>query len=134
MDLHTSTAGDADPRVAQPYDRTTDIDKAVDHGGRCDEEVETTTSLSRGVSNSNSEPRVCNDAHHLKPTNTKEGALDSEKGHLTTNGPTGQHVYPNHLVTFSLNDPEDPKNFSNFRKWAITISMGYMTLVSGFSC
>lgn len=42
--------------------------------------------------------------------------------------------YPNDVVDFDgPDDPENPKNFTKRRKWAITASMGWMTFVVTFS-
>jgi DHA1 family multidrug resistance protein-like MFS transporter len=51
-----------------------------------------------------------------------------------SNGYTCGHDSNNNLVDFDgPNDPDNPKNFPKWRKWAITTSMGFMTFAVTFS-
>lgn len=65
------------------------------------------------------------------------GSMDVEKTATAPNEVDSNargYQYPNDLVDFDgPDDTDNPKNFSKRKKWAITVSMGWMTFVVTFA-
>ena len=129
MELHSSTSPRADPRTTgvvsqageQPRNRSGDVN----------------TQLSRESSNTNTTtPEVLEEKDAETPPLPEGDGIEkavSVKSSRPHAG-QGQYNYPNDIVDFDgPDDAENPKNFSNAKKWAITASMGWMTFVVTFS-
>lgn len=70
------------------------------------------------------------------PSHSRDNVLFRAISSVKSTRREHHHVtdYPDDVVDFdSPTDPENPKNFSIRRKWAITASMGWMTFVVTFS-
>jgi hypothetical protein len=117
MDLHASTSRDADPRVGDNLHDSNDTLREEKDNDVVPGISRSTTSLSN---------RDVDVERNESPLEKVKSEARSAKGYRIH--------YENDLVEFdSPDDPENPKNFSSRRKWAITASMGWMTFVVTFA-
>ena len=118
MDLHTSPSPAADPRLNEA---ATDVPSSELQQGN-----DVSQQLSRDSLDTN-DPN--------QDPEKAEVARGGEQCEETSNEqPGSQEKYPGGLVEFDgPNDPDNPKNFSLRKKWAITASMGWMTFVVTFA-
>ena len=117
MDLQTSHAPEADPRPVTINQRP-DQDATGEKG---DGDVE--HQLSRSTS-----------TIHVPDTDPKKADVAKDDENVDVAPQSHEEKYPNGLVDFDgPDDPDNPRNFSLRKKWAITASMGWMTFVVTFA-
>lgn len=126
MDLHITTSENADPRVdAGNYIGVSGL--VIDKDNRKHRRTD-------GAASGDIQATSTSAASYRKVEDTTREA--DERAIVSPNCRlSGKPIaYPSDLVDFdSADDPENPKNFSTARKWAITASMGSMTFVTTFA-
>ena len=118
MDLQASTSPEADPRLNEGAPDVPTSDQKGQH--------DVSQQLSRDTLCA-SQP----DPDAEKTEVVQDGGNDSTTPNeeLTTDA-----RFPDGLVEFDgPNDPDNPKNFTTRRKWAITFSIGWLTFVVTFA-
>ena len=122
MDLQTSTSPTADPRVDVGSTDTsptaaTETEKQHDVNSHFPRTISPPNDLDHDSEKADSPPNGIDE--HSQPNETPQ-SIDTK--------------YPDGLVEFDgPDDPSNPKNWSNSRKWAVTASMGWMTFVVTFA-
>ena len=123
MDIQTSHSQDAEPGV----DR-------VALSGPMEKELGTPGDVEKNISRNTSSTEISNHDRQEKSQGDSSSSQDPEKTTPVAQDSGEEYVYPNDVVAFdSPDDPENPKNFTKRKKWAITISMGWMTFVVTFA-
>ncbi|KAH7382421.1 major facilitator superfamily domain-containing protein [Phaeosphaeria sp. MPI-PUGE-AT-0046c] len=80
----------------------------------------------------NSDPRRSHETPNESPKESNDVLPDLEKGQGDDNDPTAAET--GYLVEFDgPNDPDNPKNWTTKRRWAITISMGLLVFTVTFA-
>ena len=119
MDLQTSTSPEADPRLKEGAPDGPSSDKNGHH--------DVSQQLSSGTLSA------------TRPNGDLEKAeagvvQDGEKDRTTKEQHATDEKFSDGLVEFDgPSDPDNPKNFSTRRKWAITFSVGWLTFVVTFA-
>ena len=123
MDIQTSHSRDAEPGV----DRTAP-------SGPMEKEFQTPGDVENDISRNTSSTEISNHDRLGQRKDDTVTSQDVEKATPLADTSLEKYIYPNNVVAFdSPEDPENPKNFTKRRKWAITASMGWMTFVVTFA-
>ena len=123
MDIQTSHSRDAEPGV----DRVAPSEPM-------EKEFRTPGDVENNLSRNTSSTEISNHDRQETSQDDSTSSQDPEKATPIAQDTVEKYVYPNDVVAFdSPDDPENPKNFTKRKKWAITISMGWMTFVVTFA-